>query len=436
MVMIVFGGCSRKEGMSGEGSGAAGSAKISMTLVRIGYNDTQIQMAKSRASGYIPDDSFYEGNRQKIEAAYPDIALDWVDWGWAEALDTKQRAMIAAGTPPTNVAGEAFYPAYAEAGLLQEVPGWVLEGVNPTYVFKGRDGKPYGVGYKTSIFMLFYNKNILREVGLDPDKPPKTWSEWKRMSEQITAAGKGKFWGGGIPSFPHNGGALRATPFFRQLGTDFGGGEVINLNDPKVQQELQFIRDMNANFPPGLANGVDEEPFWNAFRMPDQQNIAFVVDGAWNQQRSAVSGLREVGVAPLPLPDSGGQVGNCQVGACWIGVPVGVPKEVTDLFWKIFREIVLSEEQLKNWIDTNYSPALQTMLEDQSKMEDPMSYSGRVAATEIMTNDIPGQAAFYKNHAQIWEIINQNVLARSTMTNVPISQICNEAQSRIEALLR
>jgi multiple sugar transport system substrate-binding protein len=433
---MVFAGAEGEKGAAPAAGQSGSSGVINLTLVRIGYNDAQVQMAKSRVSGYYPDDEYWYQARLAIDKNYPQAKVEWVDWGWAEQLDTKQRATIAAGTPPTNVAGEAFFPAYADSGMLQEVPAWVYENLNPNYVFKGRDGKVYGVEYKTSIFMLFYNKNLLKSAGLDPEKPPKTWSEWQSMSKQITAWGKGKYWGGGIPSFPHNGGALRATPFFRQLGVDFGNGDKVYLNDPKVHQVLQFIREMNANFPAGLANGMDENPFWNAFRMPDQQTIGFVVDGAWNQQRSKIAGLNDVGIADLPLPDKGGQVGNCQVGAMWIGVPKGVPKEHADLFWKIFVEVSLKEDILKLFIDTNYSPGLKTLLDFQSKMTNPDALSGRVAASTLLNSPVTGQAAFYKNNGQVWEILCQQVLARTTMSNTPIPQICSEAQARIEPLLK
>ena len=78
----------------------------------------------------------------------------------------------------------------------------MLEGIDPSFVAYGTDGKAYAVAYKTSIFMLFYNKDLLSKAGLDPEKAPATWSEWQQMSDQITAAGAGEYWGGGIPPSP------------------------------------------------------------------------------------------------------------------------------------------------------------------------------------------------------------------------------------------
>ncbi|MDY4517826.1 MAG: extracellular solute-binding protein [Candidatus Spyradocola sp.] len=414
---------------------SAETGKVKLSVVMLGYNDTQIEAAQSKDGGPVNSDNYYMTNREKAEAAYPDVTFEWNDWGWAETLDQKQRAAIAAGNPPSCIAGESFIPTYANSGILQEIPADVLEGVDPSFVAYGADGKPYALAYKTSIFMLFYNKDLLAKAGLDPEVAPKTWSEWQQMSEQITAAGAGEYWGGGVPSFPHNGGALRATPFFRQLGTDFGGNDVINLSDPKVQQVLAFIRTMDANFPTGLGNNSDEGPMWNAFEKKGEQNLAFAVNGTW-QEASALRNGVNLGVAPLPLPDEGGQLGNCLVGTVYIGVPVGVSEEETRAFWDFYKDICLSEAQLQYWVDEGCVVPLTSMIQNDALYEGEGKAGLRVAVEALRNGTYTGQAAFAKNDSQIWEIINQQVLARVTMTQDPIDQICAQAQAQIEALLK
>lgn len=408
---------------------------VKLSVVMLGYNDTQIEAAKAKDGGPVNSDHYYMTNREKAEAAYPDIAFEWNDWGWAEALDQKQRAAIAANTPPSCIAGESFIPTYANSGILQEIPADVLEGIDPSFIAYGTDGKPYAIAYKTSIFMLFYNKDLLSRAGLDPEVAPTTWSEWQRMSEQITAAGNGEYWGGGVPSFPHNGGALRATPFFRQLGTDFGGNDSINLSDPKVQQVLDYIRTMDKNFPAGLGNNSDEGPMWNAFEKKGEQNLAFAVNGTW-QEASALRNGVNLGVAPLPLPDEGGEIGNCLVGTVYIGVPVGVSPEETSAFWDFYKNVCLSAEQLQYWIDESCVVPLTSMIEDDALYEGEGKAGLRVAIDALRAGTYSGQASFAKNDSQVWEIINQQVLARVTMTQDPIDQICQQAQTQIEPLLK
>ena len=49
------------------------------------------------------------------------------------------------------------------------------------------DGKTYGVPYVFSTPVLFYNADLFRKAGLDPDRPPRTWAEVKQYGQQIKA---------------------------------------------------------------------------------------------------------------------------------------------------------------------------------------------------------------------------------------------------------
>ncbi|MDR0641872.1 MAG: extracellular solute-binding protein [Treponema sp.] len=440
---LVFAG-----GKPQSGGSTAGKSGPTLIISMLGYDDTQVatwentlkenrEIAREKGTALVNNGLTGEGyyrikNRQDAEKMFPDVKWEWVDWGWAETLDTKQRSMIAAGTPPTMLAGEGFFPAYAESGLLQEVPAYVLEGLNKNLIYYGMNGKAYGVAMKTSPFMLFYNKGLMRKAGLDPNKPPATWDEWKAMAKQITDAGKGQFWGGGIPSFPHLGGGLRATPFFRQNGTDFAINGRINLNDPKLQATLQFIREMNAFFPPGLGNGTDEDPLWKAFH--EDQTIAFAINGSWQEVNCRSWGM-DYGVAPLPIP-AGGQAGNCLVGTVYCGVPAGIPQAETDIFWKFYKEICLGENNIIYLQYENLMIPTQKYLDDQRYYQGEGKESLRVSAYEMGASSFGGVAVFLKNHADVWDILNSQVLARVTMSNDPISRICSEAQSKIETLTR
>jgi len=44
------------------------------------------------------------------------------------------------------------------------------------------DGRMYGIPYVFSTPTLFYNADIFRKAGLDPDQPPTTWTQVKTSS--------------------------------------------------------------------------------------------------------------------------------------------------------------------------------------------------------------------------------------------------------------
>jgi multiple sugar transport system substrate-binding protein len=438
---LVFAGGGQADGSTAKKSGPT------LTVTMLGYDDVEIEtweqnrldglaLARTEGRTLLNEGRTGEGwyrvqNRRQAEEQFPDVNWEWPNWGWAETLDAKQRSMIAAGTPPTNIAGEGFFPAYAEAGMLQEVPAWVLEGLNKTLILYGTDGKPYGVAMKSSPFMLFYNKDLLRRAGLDPNKPPKTWDEWKAMSKQVTDAGKGQFWGGGVPTFPNMGGGLRATPFFRQNGADFSVNGKANLGDPKLQQTLQFIREMNTFFPPGMGNAADEGPLWTAFQT--DKTLAFAINGSWQELGCRNEGM-DYGVAPLPIP-TGGKAGNCLVGTVYIGVTKGIPQEEADIFWRFYKNICLGEN-LEIYLSENLMVPVQKLMDDPKYYQGEGKESMKVSAQELAASTFSGTAVFTKNHAEVWDILNTQVLARTTISNDPISRICTEAQTKIEVLTR
>lgn len=417
-------------GGSDDGNKDGGSDSGKLVIPFIGYTDDQIkaaeQTAKENGTELGAEAKYHMQLMDAVKEKYPDYDVDWQDWGWAEALDQKQRATLTAGSPLDLVAGETFMPTYANEGILEPLPQDIVDLVTPSYLINDAEGKPVAVSLKSSVFMLFYNKDLMEKAGLDPNTPPKTWDEFKEMSDKITEAGKGEFWGGGIPSFPHAGGALRATPFFRQLGTDFGVDGKINLSDSKVQETLQFIRDMNKNFPEGLGNNASEDPMWNAFQK--DQTVAFAINGAW-QQTGCDQNNMNWGVAPLPTKD--GTEGNCLVGSNFVGVPKA-SKHKEEAF-NIIR-VALSEDLQKLWLTESTSSGLKSILDNTDLYSDNPTLT--TANEAIKGGTFSGVAVFPKNDAQVWEVLNQKVLARTTMTNDPIDEICSQATQEIEALLK
>lgn len=51
------------------------------------------------------------------------------------------------------------------------------------------DGKMYSLPWNASTGILFYNKKIFAEVGLDPESPPKTWQDLEVFGYKLTKAG-------------------------------------------------------------------------------------------------------------------------------------------------------------------------------------------------------------------------------------------------------
>lgn len=53
------------------------------------------------------------------------------------------------------------------------------------------ENRVYGVPLYADVSALFYNKDLFRRAGLDPDKPPTSLAELRAYADKITALGGG-----------------------------------------------------------------------------------------------------------------------------------------------------------------------------------------------------------------------------------------------------
>jgi len=57
----------------------------------------------------------------------------------------------------------------------------------------------YAIPTRIDSYRLLYNKELFEKAGLDPNSPPTTLEEMREMAKVITEAGKGEFYGFGLP---------------------------------------------------------------------------------------------------------------------------------------------------------------------------------------------------------------------------------------------
>ena len=73
----------------------------------------------------------------------------------------------------------------------------------PAFMHNSRTGgKTWGVPFQRSTIVLYWNKELFKEAGLDPNQPPATWAEMVTMAQKLTkkdASGKVTQYGVQIP---------------------------------------------------------------------------------------------------------------------------------------------------------------------------------------------------------------------------------------------
>jgi sn-glycerol 3-phosphate transport system substrate-binding protein len=84
-----------------------------------------------------------------------------------------------------------------------------LASMFPAFMLNSQSGgKTWGIPFQRSTVVLYWNKELFKDAGLDPDKAPTTWAEQAAFAEKLTkrdAAGNASQWGIQIPSsgFPY-----------------------------------------------------------------------------------------------------------------------------------------------------------------------------------------------------------------------------------------
>jgi len=125
-----------------------------------------------------------------------------------------------------------------------------LGGFFDSFMMNSRTGgKTWGVPFQRSTIVLYWNKELFREAGLDPDKGPANWDQMVEYAKKLTktdASGNVTQWGVKIPSsgFPYW--------LFQGLTTPNGAllmneaGTETYFDKPEVIEALQYWVDLSA----------------------------------------------------------------------------------------------------------------------------------------------------------------------------------------------
>ena len=107
---------------------------------------------------------------------------------------------IASGEVPDLMGLDLIYgPQFASAGQLEDVTSYfegdpTLATASPGHIKVATyDGKLYGVPLYADVSALFWNKDLFRKAGLDPEVPPTSLQELHDMAAKITGVEEGVY---------------------------------------------------------------------------------------------------------------------------------------------------------------------------------------------------------------------------------------------------
>ncbi|WP_427978499.1 ABC transporter substrate-binding protein [Agarivorans sp.] len=243
----------------------------------------------------------------------------------------------------------SFYPALMENSMVE--------------------GKTYGIPFQRSTIVMYYNKDLFREAGLDPEKAPSSWDELIEMGQQLTKRdnnGQVSQWGVMIPStgYPYwMFGALA-----KQQGKTLMNqqGNRTYFDDPKVVEALNYWHDLGSKYQI-MPSGTIE---WGTLRQNFlEQKTAIMWHSTGNLTAVKNNAKFDFGVAMLPAQQ---QLGSPTGGGNFYIFKKSTPAEKKAALQLV--RFMTSPEQAAKWsISTGYmgvSPAAYQTAELQQYVVD------------------------------------------------------------------
>lgn len=167
-----------------------------------------------------------------------------VPYGSSSYRDKYIQAANGGGGPDLLQCDNIWVPQFAAMDIIIPLSDYMGDTVNDyfpgTIEAATYNDQVWGVPFAADSMILFYNKDMFRAAGLDPEKPPTTWEEFRTYAIALRDKGLGAYgllggWGGSfewLPWFWQNGGEI--------IGAD---GKVA-FNSPEGMEATKFFLDL------------------------------------------------------------------------------------------------------------------------------------------------------------------------------------------------
>src|SRR5215813_11558657 len=210
---------------------------------------------------------------------------------------------------PDILASDVVYtPNYTHQGLFQDITSEVNSLPFHDSIAKSHldvaslNGKIYAVPHKLDSSVLFYNKDLFKKANLDPNSPPKNFTDILNDARAINKLG------GGVSGFDIAGscggcGVYTLFPYAWAAGVDIlpNGGKQVNINNDAFKAIFGLYRQLNSEGLVASSDKTQDGSTWpNNFLAGKVGMLALgsPIVGALQGQK-----IFDWGVTPLMAPD-------------------------------------------------------------------------------------------------------------------------------------
>jgi sn-glycerol 3-phosphate transport system substrate-binding protein len=386
-----------------------------------------------------PITKIIDGYAADFEKDNPGIKLKPIYSGSYQESIAKALTAVKSGEPPvmsillstdmfTLIDEDAIVP-FDEQIKTPADQAW-LKSFYPGFMENSQTGgKTWGIPFQRSTIVLYYNKDMFKDAGLDPNRPPGTWKDMTEYAQKLTkrdASGKVTQWGLQIPSsgFPYW--LFQALAIENGVNLMNAAGTEVYYDKPEVIGALQYWVDLVNKYkvhPEGIVEwGTTPKDFF-------ERKIAMMWTTTGNLTNVKNNAKFDFGVAMLPASKQrGSPTGGGNFYLFKKSTPAQREAAVKFIKW------VTTPERAAQWgIDTGYVAVRADAFETPVMKQ----YVAGFPAAAVARDQLPYAKAELSTHdnQRVTKALNDGLQAALTGTKAP-DQALKDAQREADRLLR
>ncbi len=304
------------------------------------------------------------------------------------------------------------------------------------------NGKLYCMPFNSSNAVLFYNKDLFRKAGLDPNKPPKTFEEVLEYAEKLTIKDdKGNIvqstitWNLNCWFFEQFMAAQNAPLVDNDNGRTGRPTKAI-FNSPEGLKIFNFWNDLTKD---GHMINTKIGDWTAARNLLISQKVAMLITSTSDvalMVTSAKENNYELGSAFLPAP-ADAEAGGVVIGGGSLWLIDGHPKNETDAAWEFVKYMAEAPQQIKWHTGTGYFPirkdALENLLAAGYYAESPHNLT-TILQLLLSTQNYNTNGAIIGAFAEVRAIVQSNVEKMLSGSLTPAEALAAAEKEATEAI--
>ncbi|MFT8872129.1 MAG: ABC transporter substrate-binding protein [Sporolactobacillus sp.] len=282
------------------------------------------------------------------------------------------------------------------------------------------NGKIWSIPFQRSTAVLYYNKDLFKQAGLDPNTPPATWDELVADAQKLTIPGKQ--WGVEVPTSVGPYWLYQAFALESGKNIMSADGKKVYFDRANSIKALQFITDLATKdkvTPTGVVDWVNAPTdFING-------KTAMLYQTTGNLTNIRTNAKFQFGVAFLP----GDKQKGSPTGGGNVYIMKGISAERQAAAWKFIRWATSPEQAAKWSIATGYVGTRQSAYKTK-EMEDYVKAFPQAAVARDQLKYASAELSTH-NLGKVYQTINDAIQAAVTGKQTP-EQALKDAQKQAE----